>query len=155
MKTRLFRLLASFTGGLYATLAALLVAVAFLFLSHFSHALAGAPFMRIHPRLSGGEARRSFAADGAFWTVHRPVFDGLVGERDEGFVQTDVELFHPGTKAHAPIDFDGDGTPDFTLTLPESGAPVLSGNGPNVAGLGLWSRRGESATIRVLLHKHE
>jgi hypothetical protein len=152
MKTRIFTLFASASGYLYAAAAILVVVFGFMTISTWSHKLAQEPFMRVHPRYSGGAVARSFSAGGAFWEVHKPVFDGLVGERHEGFAQIGVELTAPGSAASAPIDCDGDGTADFILSLPAGdGAPEISSPAPFVKGLGAWSREGESAIVRVKL----
>ena len=50
--------------------------------------------------------------------VHRPVFDGLLGDRSDGFVQID---WRPAAKLppmlQEKIDVDGDGREDFLIVL--------------------------------------
>ncbi len=152
MKNRFFQLLSSASGILVASAAILVVAYGFMTISAQAHRLAQAPFMKIHPRYSGGEVVRSYSSGGAFWQVHRAVFDGLIGERRGGFVQVDVELFSADKPAQAPIDFDGDGAADFRLLLPENGAsPQVEAISTAVTGLGAWSREGETAIVRIHL----
>jgi len=154
MKSRILNHFASASGYLCAAAGIFVVTFGFFTVSTQAHRLAQAPFMRIHPAYSGGEVLRSFSEGGAFWEVHKPVFDGLVGERREGFVQIGVEFLAPGTAASAPIDCDGDGRTDFILSLPAGeGAPEISGPAPFVRDLGTWSRDGESAIVRVTLER--
>jgi len=154
MKNRIFRFLSSASGILVALAAILVVAYGLFSLSTQAHCLAQAPFMKIHPRYSGGEVTRSFSEGGAFWQVHRAVFDGLFGQRRDGFVQVDVEQFFADKPAQASIDFDGDGAADFRLILPANGAvPEVEPMSDKVAGLGAWSRDGARAIVRILLSR--
>jgi hypothetical protein len=154
MKNRILRFLSSASGILVASVAILVVVLGFMTISTQAHRLAQAPFMKIHPRYSGGEVVRSFSSGGAFWQVHRPVFDGLLGERRDGFVQVDVEQFSADKPAQASIDFDGDGAADFNLLLPSNGAaPQVEALSSAVTGLDAWSREGESAIVRIHLSR--
>ena len=54
--------------------------------------------------------------DGA--DLHRPVFQALVGERAEGFVQVDwVPADSLAPVVEDDVDFDGDRSPDFRVRL--------------------------------------
>ena len=65
--------------------------------------LASATGITVSPRFSGGEVIRS-VDHGTYKTViHRPVFDGLIGERRDGFIQIE---WHPVT-ALPPSDRGG------------------------------------------------
>lgn len=103
------------------TIAALAVpAVIAMFVS--MHMLAGglvnSTGLHVSPWLTGGEVIRTID-HGAYKTmVHRPVCDGLFGERSKGFIQVD---WTPQAKLPArideAIDVDGDGTEEFTILL--------------------------------------
>jgi hypothetical protein len=67
---------------------------------------------------TGGEVVQTIK-HGAYQTeIHRPVFDALIGERKEGFIQID---WRPPENLPArideQIDFDADGQADFRIEL--------------------------------------
>lgn len=74
--------------------------------------------VRISPLYTGGEVVRTVDHLSYETRIHRPVFDALIGETREGFVQI---VWSPRNALPATveetIDFDTDGTPDFTITL--------------------------------------
>jgi len=157
MKTTFFmRRLASslvYPVGLVYVLA---IAALFPSIGLLSHELAQMPFMRIHPRYSGGQVVETIRTDGVEWRVHRPVFDGLMRERGHGFIQIDAlcETPPPSGAGIAP-DCDGDGRPDFRLVLPAaaSEAPKLVPLSPLVTGLESWADTGEGWIARVGLDR--
>lgn len=74
--------------------------------------------VQISPWFTGGEVARTVAHTAYETRIHQPVFDGLIGQTREGFVQivwSPLESL-PGT-VDETIDFDADGTPDFAVTL--------------------------------------
>ena len=82
-------------GYLWAALLTPAVALAMLYNDGLSRSLAAATGVKISPRFSGGEITRT-ADHGRYLTrMHRPVFDGLTGERDEGFIQVEWEPIMP------------------------------------------------------------
>lgn len=126
----------------------------FFFNDSLAHSLAQLPFMKNHPRYSGGEVVRTESGDGAEWCIHRPVFDGLFSESDHGFVQIDV-VYQGRETIHRDIDLDGDGLTDFTLAIP--GAPaeepalvLLSGN---ITGIERRAATRDGWIVRVGLDK--
>jgi hypothetical protein len=75
--------------------------------------------LHVHPRYTGGEVARTIDHGSYQTLVHRPVFDGLIGQRNAGFVQ-----IHWQTRdANLPesideqVDFDADGSNDFRIQL--------------------------------------
>lgn len=105
------------------------------------------------PWYSGGEVART-VDHGAYQTqIHRPVFDALIGERKEGFVQ--VGWTPPDTlPAHIDeeIDVDGDGQADFRIELETATRQAeLTPYVPYVVELEGVYRLTESLAIRVTL----
>ena len=117
------------------------------------HAVAKLPFMRNHPVYSGGEIVRTEKSGGAQWRIHRPVFDGLISEREHGFVQIDVASAVSG-ESHT-VDYDGDGSPDFILELPSTADGQLNVKAISTSATGLenWSRTREGWIVRVGLDR--
>lgn len=72
------------------------------------------------PRFTGGEVARSID-HGSYRTVlHRPVFDGLVGERADGFVQIDwvpVEKQSLPSAIVEDLDINGDGSSEVSVRI--------------------------------------
>ena len=79
----------SILGYGWAVLTILIVLATFMGNNYFSKKFASATGVTVSPRFSGGEVTQVIE-HGTYTTfVHRPVFDSLVGERSEGFVQVD------------------------------------------------------------------
>lgn len=105
-------------GYTWAALAAPLVVAAATQAVFLGGALAGRTGVKVSPRFTGGEV--ALVKDhGAYRTsVHRPVFDGLFGERREGFVQVDWEPVTALPESiREEIDVFGDGASGFYITL--------------------------------------
>ncbi len=119
-----------------------------------AHSLATLPFMKNHPRYSGGEVVRVESGSGAEWRIHRPVFDGLLSENDHGFVQIDVAYQGENAISRA-IDHDGDGLADFTLSIPgrSSGEPTLTALSENVTSIERRAATRDGWIVRVGLDK--
>ncbi len=78
-------------GYTWAVFAILIVAATFMGNNYFSRKLASAAGVTVSPRITGGEVvqvndRGTYRA-----LVHRPVFDGLTGDRATGFIQINFE----------------------------------------------------------------
>ncbi|WP_346355270.1 hypothetical protein [Azotosporobacter soli] len=103
--------------GYLAAVASLVVALATFFgMNLFSHRLVDATGLTIAPGYSGGEIVRTIARDGYEIRQHRMVFDGLLTERSEGFVQ--IDFAPPGALPpliEIPIELDLDGKTSFEL----------------------------------------
>ncbi len=114
-------------------------------------ALARYTGVKISPRFSGGEV--VLVKDHGTYTtsVHRPVFDGLLGERREGFVQVDWEPVTalPGT-IREEIDVFGDGTSELQLILNTAdGRARYENRPPAVRGNPKPARRRSGWAIRI------
>jgi len=95
-------------AGLFAFIAPELVGTSFL----------SATGLKTSANWTGGEVVRTVEHGSYSTEIHRPVFDALIGERREGFVQ--VAWRPPETlpaRIDEPIDADGDGQADFRVEL--------------------------------------
>ena len=74
--------------------------------------------LTLSPWIDGGEVVQTID-HGTYQThVHRMVFDALIGERKEGFVQLDwVPLDALPARVDEEIDADGDGQADFRVEV--------------------------------------
>lgn len=130
--------LRAFLGYTWAALCLVIVLATFIGLNFWSRSLADGTGIQVSPWFTGGEIRRSID-HGIYRTqLHRPVFDGLVGERSEGFVQID---WVPDENLSLPalideeFDIDGDGTSEFRVRLDTVAARAeLQKNKPWVLG---------------------
>jgi hypothetical protein len=103
-------------GMIWVFLCLILLIVLFPGLTGFSAALSKAPFMKIHPRYSGGEAAKHITAENYTLDVRKPVFKGLINDRKNGFVQLDWRGTVPQV-IRDTIDYDLDGIPDFYISI--------------------------------------
>lgn len=103
-------------GYTAAALSGLIALATFFGMNAFAHSLIRHTGLTVSPWYSGGEVVRTLAHDRYTTIQHRAVFDGLIGQRSEGFVQLD---FAPPAalpdKISEEIDFDLDGRVDFRL----------------------------------------
>jgi len=79
------------------------------------------PFMKINPNYSGGEIVRELNKENYTISIHRTVFDGLVCERKNGFVQIDWRGKLPRV-INDTIDFDNDNSKDFIVGIDTTNA---------------------------------
>jgi hypothetical protein len=111
-------------GYLLAALALPIVLATFVGMTRWERGLVALTGLRVSPWFTGGEVAASVRC-GRFETrVHEPVFQALVGERDDGFVQITLapsDSLPPVVREE--IDYDRDGRPDFVLTL-DTAAPA-------------------------------
>jgi len=75
--------------------------------------------LKVSPLYTGGEVAQTIKHEGYETLIHQPVFDGLVCERKDGFVQIGWKA--TGDKLPESIDelidFDRDGKSDFRIKL--------------------------------------
>lgn len=147
--------LQSFVGYFWAVIALVIAPATFLGYHYFARTLADTTGMKINPRFSGGEVVE-VVDHGAYKTsIHRPVFDALVGQTKEGFVQIrwDPAAGLPAV-IHEKIDFNTDGREDFTITLNTgTGEASLTKNNPDVIALEKSYRLRDGWAVRVLLKR--
>ncbi len=102
-------------------MAALAIPVAnatFVGMDFFSRGLIAATGLKVSPWMNGGEVVQVVKHEGYQTQIHQPVFDGLFGEKKEGFVQVDwtpLKNLPPGISEE--VDFDWDGRADFKINL--------------------------------------
>ncbi len=141
----------------YAWVVACMVVVLATFIGndYFSGKLASATGITVSPRFSGGEIIRN-VDHGAYKTlIHRPVFDGLIGEQRDGFIQIE---WHPVTALppliEEAIDFTGDGTEDFAFRLDTAaGRGALTPRNPSVIALEMLVKVNQGWVARFQLRK--
>ncbi len=117
---RAIEMLKSVLGYAWAALCLVIVLATFIGMNFWAQALADGTGIQVSPRFTGGEVRWS-ADHGQYQThIHRPVFDGLLGERNEGFVQID---WVPKENQSLPammeeeFDIDRDGSSEFRIRM--------------------------------------
>lgn len=145
--------LQSFFCYIAAVLTLIVALVTFIGMNFFSHKLVGATGLKISPWFSGGEIVRTIDRGAYKTSQHRAVFDGLIGQKAEGFVQID---FSPPAdlpdKIDEKIDFDLDGKIDFALEYDVIGnTAVLTAYNPRVLSLAGCYVLKERRAVRVRL----
>lgn len=103
-------------GISWALACLILILVLFPGLNSFSESASKLPFMKINRNYSGGEVVKQLISDGCTLNVRKPVFDGLFGEKKNGFVQIDWHGNIPEIIIDT-IDFNFDGIPDFSVLI--------------------------------------
>jgi hypothetical protein len=103
-------------GVTWALAGLILILILFPGLNSFSSSAARLPFMKINPNYSGGEVAKQLFSQCCTVDIRRPVFDGLLKERKNGFVQIDWRGNLP-EKLSDTIDYDLNGIPDFLIQV--------------------------------------
>ncbi|HKK41928.1 MAG TPA: hypothetical protein VJ963_05935 [Bacteroidales bacterium] len=138
-------------GITWAFAGLLLIVILFPGLTGLSGLLAEAPFMKIHPRYSGGEKAYEIVRDHYTLEIRKPVFMGLVKDRKEGFVQLDWRGQIPGV-INDTIDYDRDGVSDFSISVDTaSNDTVLRSYNEKVESTGISTRTSYGWAVRVNL----
>jgi hypothetical protein len=110
--------LKSILGYIIAAFMLPVVIVTFMSLGPLSELLVKSTGIQVSPWFTGGEVVQTIEHEKYNTQIHRPVFDALIGERKEGFVQVvwRPKLILPDT-IEETIDYNSDGQPDFQVTL--------------------------------------
>ncbi len=139
------------------TLAALGLPIAlatFMGMSDWANLLVSTTGLTVSPWFSGGEVAATVDHDGYETRIHQTVFQALIGERDEGFVQVDWTPIDalPAT-IDEEIDFDNDGSADFRVELDTRARQAqITPYSQQVLFLeGVYQVREEAVAIRVRL----
>ncbi len=103
----------------WAALAAPIVLGTFMGMESLPAKFVAITGLHVHPIYTGGEVARTIDHGSYQTLIHRPVFDGLIGQRNSGFVQIHWQAGDANLPASIdePIDFDADGTNDFRIRL--------------------------------------
>jgi hypothetical protein len=105
-------------GYIWAGICLLTVLIMFTGLDSFSKQLARLPFMKINPIYSGGEVIKKIETSDYTIELHEPVFESLIGESKEGFVQ--MEWIWKDTMPESvrdTIDYNNDNKNDFIIHI--------------------------------------
>jgi hypothetical protein len=106
----------------WAALAVPIVLATFMGMEPLAAKLVAATGLHVHPIYTGGEVAQTIDHGPYRTLVHRPVFDGLVGQRENGFIQIKWQLKDPNAP-NLPetidelIDFDTNGSNDLRILL--------------------------------------
>jgi hypothetical protein len=111
-------------GIVWAITCLILILILFPGMGSFSQNTARLPFMKINPNYTGGEVSRQILTGNCTIDIRKPVFDGLLKERKNGFVQIDWRGEMP-TEFTDTIDYDLDMKPDFSVTINSSQPATL------------------------------
>lgn len=100
----------------WAFLCLILIIMLFPGLNNLSVSASKLPFMKINPRYTGGEIANQMITESCTLNIRKPVFNGLLKERNRGFVQIDWRGNIPD-KIVDTIDYDLDKIPDFCIFI--------------------------------------
>lgn len=111
--------LKSILGYIWAIMAIPIVLVTFINNGFLAKGLAETTGIEVSPWFTGGDITGTQIHEEYRTEIHQPVFDWLLGERDEGFVQVDwvprEEKLPPVIRE--AIDYNNDGSIDFSIVL--------------------------------------
>jgi len=149
------KIMKSILGYFWAVFALFIALATFLGYNHFSKKFAETTGLQVNPRFSGG-AVVAVVDHGAYQTsIHRPVFDDLIGQTKEGFVQINwAPAAGLPPVIREGIDYDRDGREDFIVTLDTAtGQAMLIRNHPSVMGLDKIYHLRDGWAVRILLNR--
>ncbi len=113
------KLIKKFLAYGWALMAVPILLATFMGMNLWAQKLVGFTGLKVSPIYTGGEVARTIRHEGYETLIHQPVFDGLLCERKNGFVQ----IGWKATEGKLPelideaIDFDGDEKNDFRIRL--------------------------------------
>lgn len=145
--------LRAFLGYFLAALMVPLAMITLMGMDSIARTLVDITGVQVSPWFTGGEVVRTIAHNGYETRIHRPIFDALIGQRSEGFVQVvwaKTEAL-PETLREA-IDYDSDGQADFEITLhPQAKTAEWKPFAPDALGLEGVYTIGDGVGVRVTL----
>lgn len=112
--------------------------------------------LKVSPLYTGGEVSQTIKHEGYETLIHQPVFDGLLCERRNGFVQIGWKAGEDKLPEliDEAIDFDGDGKNDFRIKLnTTTNTGQLEGYSSEVVSLGKVLVLKNERIVRVWLKK--
>ncbi|MGA2171888.1 MAG: hypothetical protein ABSG82_02585 [Sedimentisphaerales bacterium] len=140
----------------WALMAVPIILITFIGMDGWAKKLVDFTGLKVSPLYTGGEVVQTIKHEGYETLIHRPVFDGLVCERKNGFVQ----IGWKATRDRLPelidetIDFDRDGKDDFRIELnTTTNNGRLEGYSPGVVSLGKILVLKNERVVRVSLKK--
>ena len=147
--------LKSILGYTAAVLASVIVLATFFGNDYFSYKFASATGIKVSPRYTGGEVVKVVEHDTYRTIIHRPVYDGLMGERREGFIQVKWQsASRLPPIIHETVDYDGDNKADFLVTLDTAtGETTVLGYNPAVVSVKKTYKLDTGWAVRIMLRK--
>jgi len=140
-------------GILWAILCLILIIILFPGLNSFSSGVAKLPFMKINPNFTGGEVSEQIVMESCTLVIRKPVFDGLLRERNNGFVQIDWRGKIPEVIIDT-IDYNMDKVPDFMIRVDRSEpSTILQPMNPKVKKMGISTPTSYGWSARVKITK--
>ena len=142
-------------GYIWAIICLLLIPASFMGNMYFSKQLAKLPFMKVNPVFTGGVISKTIEDNSLTVSVYKPVFEALIGESSNGFVQV---RFSDKDKLpliiDRKIDYNNDGKEDFRLIInTQTGDTKIESLNNHVDGIKVSSRVKTDWIVRVNLHK--
>lgn len=146
----------SIVGYMWAIAAIIIVFATFFGSNFFSRVLVASSGVKISPWYSGGEVVQTLDHGSYRTHMHRPVFDALIGEKDEGFIQLNWEtLTGLPPVIEESVDYSGDGKEDFSVRVDtKTGEVSLTRINPLVISIGKTVKLDNGWVVRVQLKKN-
>jgi hypothetical protein len=113
--------------------------------------------LTVSPRFTGGAVEHYIDRGDYQIQIHRPVFDGLITQRRDGFVQVDwTPIGRVPKHFEEPIDFDQDGQVDFVIRWDtNNGVAELSSSNPEiVVGIREVLKLTDAWSVRIKLKRY-
>lgn len=140
-------------GLIWAVVCLILMIILYFGLGNFSSGLSKLPFMKINPNFTGGEVAREIVMESCTLAIRKPVFDGLIGEKKNGFVQLDWRGKVPET-INDTIDYNMDNTPDFVIIINrKEPTTMLTPLSPEVKNVEISTETSFGWAVRVNIYK--
>jgi len=142
--------------GYTAAVLALVVAVGtFAGQRYFAAKLVSVTGISVSPRYTGGEVREVVDHGAYTARIHRPVFDGLTGDREDGFIQIDWEK-RTGLPPviRETVNYSGGPSADFLVELDTAtGKTSLTAHNPAAGPVLKTYRLDNGWAVRIALKK--
>jgi hypothetical protein len=140
-------------GITWAIICLIIMIVFFPVMDSLSASAAKLPFMKINPNYTGGVVEQQMVEKSCTLDIRKPVFDGLIGERQKGFVQLDWRGDIPD-KIVDTIDYDQDNIPDFTIAINRTDSKtLLNVLNSKVLGVSVSTQTSYGWAVRISLKK--
>jgi hypothetical protein len=149
------RILKWFLGYTWAGATIIIALATFAGYSYFSQVFADVTGITINHRYSGGEIVKIVDHGNYKTAMHRPVFDSLIGQAEEGFVQINWEPAAGLTQVlNEGFDYNSDGKEDFSIILKTAtGEVILTATNPSVLSAEKAYKLRNGWAVRVLLKR--
>ena len=140
-------------GITWAIVCLIIMIVFFPVMNNLSASAARLPFMKINPNYTGGVVEKQLVEKSCTLDIRKPVFDGLIGERQKGFVQLDWRGNIPDRIVDT-IDYNQDQVPDFLITINRTNSETsLNVLNNKVLGVGVSTPTSYGWAARISLKK--